>query len=107
MFRREKKGGREDTIDDSEVAKSILKFVCPDMPAITNSNIKRMGDRRKPSSANPTPRPRPIKVTLSENETRDKILRQARKLKDSKYKTIGISADKTKKEREHDLNIRK
>ena len=36
-----------------------------------------------------------------------KILRQARKLKDSKYKTIGISADKTRKEREHDLIVRK
>ena len=99
--------GGEDEIEDREVTKNVLKFVCPDMPALTNSNIKRIGERRKPSSANPTPRPRPIKVTLSENETRDKILRQARKLKDSKYKTIGISADKTRKEREHDLTVRK
>ena len=99
--------GGDNKSDDSDLANSVLKAVCPDMPSIDNTQIKRMGDRRKPTSTNPTPRPRPIKITLSENETRDRILRQARKLKDSKFKTIGISADKTKKEREHDLSIRR
>ena len=103
----EGKEGGDNTSEDSEVANSVLKVVCPDMPSLANTNIKRMGDRRKPTSTNPTPRPRPIKITLSENETRDRILRQARKLKDSKFKTIGISADKTRKEREHDQSIRK
>ena len=60
-----------------------------------------------PEDHNLYPRPRPIKITFNEPKSRDSLLKNARKLKDSVFRTVGISADKTKKEREEELQTRK
>ena len=88
--------------------KKVIKFVCPDLNTdiLTESHVSRLGIRKEPSAGNP-PKPRPIKITFDEPKYREALLKNARKLKDSPHKHVGISADKTKKEREAELEIRK
>ena len=66
----------------------------------------RLGQKRKPNDSHPSPKPRPIKVYLNNVEIRDRLLRNAKKLKDSALSYIGVSADKTKDERARDYEIR-
>ena len=66
----------------------------------------RLGQKRKPNESNPSPKPRPVKVFLNNVETRDRLLRNAKKLKGSALSYIGISADKSKEERARDYEIR-
>ena len=86
--------------------KDVIKFVCPDIKtdSLSTKTVTRLGTRIVASADNPSPRPRPIKITFSEPNS---LLKNARKLKDSTFETVGISADKTKKEREEELQTRK
>ena len=92
---------------DKRYAADVCKFVDPEFSESSKSTsvefkIERLGTRRKPSPDNPSPRPRPIKICFSDHTRRDRVLKSARKLKDSAYKHVGISADKTKEERDRD-----
>ena len=90
--------------------KAILQEVCPEENLdLEKRKIVRLGQRKPPSASNGNakPKPRPIKIILDDGETRNRVLRQARRLKDStKYKKIGLAADKTFKEREADKALR-
>ena len=102
----------EDSADgkkkDLDNVKKVIKFVCPDLntDALSEKHVSRLGDRKESSAGN-LPKPRPIKITFEDPTYRESLLKNARKLKDSPHKHIGISADKTKKEREAELEIRK
>ena len=53
-------------------------------------------------------KPRPIKVTLPSNQEKMKILKSANQLKGHRlYSKVGLSTDKTKKEREAHNELRK
>ena len=95
--------------DDIYKVKAVVRHVCQltDVDEVTSPSIVRLGDIRKPSPDQPNPRPRPIKLVFPESAIRDKVLKNARRLKDSKFKKIGISPDKTKKEREEYEKARK
>ena len=95
--------------DDIYKVKAVVRHVCQltEVDEVTSPSIVRLGDIRKPSPDQPNPRPRPIKLVFPESAIRDKVLKNARRLKDSKFKKIGISPDKTKKEREEYEKARK
>ena len=89
--------------------KNVIEFVCPDIKTdnLSTKTVTRLGTRTVASTDNLSPRPRPIKITFNEPKSRDSLLKNARKLKDSAFRNVGISADKTKKEREEELQTRK
>ena len=89
---------------DRRSAANVCDFVVPDI----NHEIKieRLGVRRKPTPDIPSPKPRPIKVFLKDSNVRDRILKNARRLKNSAHQHVGISADKTKQERDRDYLTR-
>ena len=93
---------------DIENVKKVISFVCPDIntDTLSTQNMFRLGTR-KDNTPNGPSRPRPIKITFGDPKPRDFLLKNARKLKDSLHKHVGISADKTKKEREEELETRK
>ena len=77
----------------------VLSYVDPDSntKGLNTTTVFRLG-KRKPGS---DPAPRPVKIVLDSPESRSKILGKSKKLRSSqKYKKLGISADKTKKEQE-------
>ena len=94
--------------DDSELV-NILRHVDPDFDfdKVQKDGVMRLGNKRVPSAANPSPKPRPIRIRFSDGVSRNKILTNARSLAGSKFSKIGISADKTKFEREAETALRK
>ena len=105
----EEEDNEEGKENDRRTVSEVCNFVTPGNSQVTSPNqikIERLGPRRKPSTAIPSPRPRPIKVYLDSSSDKDKILGNARILKNSPYQHVGISADKTRKEREQDFITR-
>ena len=77
----------------------VLSHVDPDIKtdALNSIRVTRLYKRKTGQD----PAPRPIKITLDNPESRSKILSKAKKLKTyKKFGKLGLSADKTKKERE-------
>ena len=71
-------------------------------------SVVRLGPKRVPSEDNPNPKPIPVKAILRNSIEAGLIKKNARKLKYSDgLKHVGISADKTWKEREEEREIRK
>ena len=110
VFNVEESGAPEEekSHDLSEI-KSILRYVCPDLDAdsVEEAEISRLGQRKPPTASNAKPKPRPIKIKFKSAENKTSALRQARKLKDhEKYNRIGLTADKTQREREADKALR-
>ena len=69
----------------------------------TKVKVFRLGRRNDGDGA----RPRPVKVVVPEQESRQKILQNVRKMKDyKKFTKIGLCHDKTKKEIEEDRKLR-
>ena len=95
--------------NDIGKVRDVIKHVCPDIATedIHEQNVLRLGVRRASSDDHPRPKPRPIKIVFCDATHRDKVLKNARKLKDSKFQAVGISPDKTKKERDEYQQIRK
>ena len=97
---------------DRRSAAKVCNFVAPDsnnpVHSISRQGIKieRLGERRKATAAIPSPKPRPIKVYVEDPTVREKVLKNARRLKNSALQYVGISADKTKQEREKDFITR-
>ena len=83
--------------EDNQKIEEILNIIEPNINTVTiKEKMSRMGKRRADAT-----RPRPIKVTLQNQQQKSKILRASRKLKDSpKYKDVNLSQEKTRKERE-------
>ena len=77
-----------------------------DFRVVATGGVMRLGNKRSPTSSNPNPKPRPIRVKFSNGECRKIILNNARKLAGSKFSKIGISADKTRYEREMENALR-
>ena len=100
--------GTEGKKEDLDKVKKVIKHVCPDMETddLTSSDMFRLGDKREVTTDTPNPNPRPIKIILKSSPDRDSILKNARKLKGSIFQKVGISADKTKKEREIEMALR-
>ena len=100
--------GAEGKKEDLDKVKKVIKHVCPDMETddLTSSDLFRLGDKREVTTDTPNPNPRPIKIILKSSPDRDSILKNARKLKGSIFQKVGISADKTKKEREIEMALR-
>ena len=82
--------------EDNQKIKEILNIIEPNIDTVTiKEKMSRLGKRRTDAT-----RPRPIKLTLQNQQQKSKILRASRKLKDStKYKDVNISQEKTRKER--------
>ena len=83
--------------EDTQKMEEILNIIEPNINTVTiKEKMSRMGKRRADAT-----RPRPIKLTLQNQQQKSKILRASRKLKDStKYKDVNLSQEKTRKERE-------
>ena len=76
----------------------LFKYVNPEVSLedLKACNVTRIGYRK---TSEDNPKPRPVKVELDSVESKMNLIRNARKLKDEeKYKNIGISFDKTKRE---------
>ena len=89
--------------EDVGKVKEVFTTVNPEVTLVNldKSTIKRIGIKKVAEEGKPTPRPRPVKIVTDSPEMKMEILRNARRLKDSeKYKHIGLSFDKTKKEQE-------
>ena len=102
----------DDEGEDKRLVTQISNFVYTDPgrePPFDQGDLyfERLGRKRTPDTENPSPKPRPIKVFMKDVASRDKILRNAKKLKGSTLSYVGISADKSKEERERDYAIRK
>ena len=96
-------------LEDLQNVKNVLNFVCPsfDTSGIDSKSVSRCGAKREPTTDIPTPKPRPIKVVLSNNSEVIMIRKNARKLKDNDgLKHVGISEDKSYHERMEDKKLR-
>ena len=90
--------------EDLGKVREILTSVNPrvDLTKLDLTRVKRAGTRRKDRTT-----PRPVKITLDSPECKDKILRNAKTLKNiTKFPKLGLSQDKTKKEREEYRQLR-
>ena len=97
----------ESESDDQELSniKEVLNHVCPesDFTTITNSEVKRLGQKKD----GPDARSRPIKVKIAQAEERSKLLKGARSLKNfQRFQKVGLSRDKTYREILHDREVR-
>ena len=102
----------DDEGEDKRLVTQISNFVYTDPgmePPFDQGDVsfERLGRKRTPDTDNPSPKPRPIKVFMKDVASRNKILRNAKKLKGSTLSYVGISADKSYEERERDYAIRK
>ena len=89
---------------DMQQVENVFKIVDPGLVWKKNeacAAVTRLG-KRKPTLDGQKAKPRPIRVTLQDSESRNEILRNARNLKGSKFQRVGISADKTLQERKVD-----
>ena len=98
--------GKDNIKVEQEKVIDILTYLHPDIkPSDKDPNecdVTRLGRKRR----GPGEKPRPVKVTLNKMETKEKVLRNARQLKDYKIPRIGLSHDKTKKEMEADRKLK-
>ena len=87
---------------------NIIETTTPEFKAeiellIKNENaIKRLGTKKTGNA-----RPRPIKVTLPDEEMKRKIFKGCKNLKDSPFKEISIQEDLTREEQEKNYQLRR
>ena len=82
--------------EDVTKTKELLKFVNPEVKidSLDQKRIHRIGTMRGN-------KPRPIRVIMDSQESKNDILKNSKKLKGSeKFSKIGLSFDKTKKQQE-------
>lgn len=93
----------QETAHDMAQVEKILKTVHPGLQwhsSVTKS-VVRLG--RKKSSKDQHSKPRPIRVSFADAESKLEILRNAKKLRGSGFQNVGIAPDKTLAERKEDL----
>lgn len=83
--------------EDTKKLKEILTIVEPNISIDdVKEKMTRLGKRKTDAA-----RPRPIKLTLKNQQQRNKILKASRKLKENNiYNNVNISHEKTRKEKE-------
>ena len=102
-----KTGEAQAELEDLQNAKNVFNYVSPSFDHSGLKSVVRCGRKREANAQYPNPRPRPIKVTLKDPSHVLIIRKNARKLKDNDgLKHVGISEDKTFKEREEDRKLR-
>ena len=87
--------------------KELLTFVNPDIDtdSLSCENVTRMGFKKP---ANDDHKPRPIKIVFDDPDTKWQFIKNAKKLSGSEsFKKVGLSLDKTTKERQEDEKLRK
>lgn len=97
-----------ETAAEREDFEETFKVFCEVDGALTDyvlgervEKVTRLG--RKPALGG---KPRPVKVVFKDNDTKMRILRKSKNLKKSEsFKSVGISTDKTMKERAHDKKL--
>ena len=93
--------------EDFSKVKEILSHSNPELvnkeiKEIDLSNMTRMGSKKEDAT-----KPRPIKLTLKDNKTKFKFLKNSYKMKDCEtHKNIGFKMDLTKKQQEEDKVLR-
>lgn len=96
---------KQSQIEDLQRVKEVLSYVNGGYPVqgLDDSNVTRMGIRKTDQI-----RPRAIKLQFSSSENKMKILRNAKHLaKHDTFRILGISPDKTLKERNVDKERRR
>ena len=102
-----------DALAEAEVIQNVTNVITfveksIDTSSLNGKTVMRLGPKRVPSEDNPHPKPRPVKVIFRNSIEAGLIKKNARKLKFSDgLKHVGISADKTWKEREEERETRK
>ena len=94
----------KDREEDLERTKGLLNYVNSEevVDYLTTTSISRLG---RFSEGNP--QPRPIKLVFNDPDTRWKFIKKASRLGSSdEFKRVGLSFDKTTKERREDLALR-
>ena len=95
--------------EEIQKVKNVMNFVTPNQNTsdLNGKTVIRLGRVRAPSDTYPNPKPRPIKVILHNPAEAMALRKNARKLKDNEgLNHVGISADKTWKEREEERELR-
>ena len=85
--------------------KEMLAYVNKDVDTsyLNQTNCTRLGKR----STDPDPEPRPLKVVFQDAEAKWKFIKCASRLSGSEsFKKVGLSLDKTTKERQDDMALR-
>ena len=96
-----------DPTSDLIKVKQVLTHVNPeaDIEQLSCDNVTRLGSK-KPSGDNS--KPRPLKIVFKDSDTKWQFIKNAKKLGDSEsFRKVGLSLDKTTKEREEDDILRK
>ena len=100
-----KKKGQEGEIEDEKLTREIINYVQPELDgAPINIRIIRLGKPRDMTKADA--KPRPIKVNFDHSGIALSLLRKAYRLKDFRLRKVGLSADKTKLQREAEKSTR-
>ncbi|KAL8565637.1 hypothetical protein ACOMHN_063468 [Nucella lapillus] len=100
--------GEEGQKEDEETISKLLGDICGEEEGLriarNKKETKRLGKPQIDSQQNT--RPRPIKLTLMNTEDKEQVTQKAKNLKNSKnFKKVGVSTDKTLKEREADKKL--
>ena len=94
-------------LEDLQNAKNVVNYVCPSFDHSSLKSVARCGNRREANAQYPSPKPRPIKIVLHNPLDVLLIRRNARNLKHNEaLKHVGISEDKTYKERLEERELR-
>ena len=96
--------GKQEKREDMEQAIDVLSYIDNQFEGhdIREANVTRIGYRRKGENV----RSRPIKVELDDTATRDRVLRNAFRLKDYVVQRVGVSHDKTTQEIQADITLK-
>ena len=106
VFNLSESTGDDKSLDLTKV-KELLTFVNPDIDtdSLSCENVTRMGFKKP---ANDDHKPRPIKIVFDDPDTKWQFIKNAKKLSGSEsFKKVGLSLDKTTKERQEDEKLRK
>ena len=100
---KKKPDGTDNNEEDQGKVSDIITYLHPEVrPSEIEPATIRLGRRRE----GPEERPRPIKIEVNFLETKERMLKNARLLRDYRIPKIGISHNKTKKEMEEDRKLK-
>ena len=96
--------GKQELKEDYEQIVDVISYLDNkfDSHDIRQEDVTRIGYRRKGKDV----RSRPIKVELNDTSTRDRVLKNAYRLKDYVVARVGVSHDKTTQEIQADITLK-
>ena len=107
-----KTNSNEESTDDLQSVKNILQHTNPELNdtvinQLSCNNMKRLG-RKSASTDEESSKARPLKITLPDESTKFKILRNSHKLKTFKNnEKVGLKPDLTKQQMSEERELRK